>query len=181
MHVGKGGVPAIYIVSKKELNSSWLYVWTSAKQSFLKNPKPNAMYSFLANPLMPLTRLVESELLARLKAMPRSVRVKQRGSDGEEVVHPEFVFHSPEGKPYQPNNWSNRVFFPFMRDLNKVQPELPSLTPHELRHTRATLWLAQGISPLMVAKLLGHSDVKMLAKVYDHTTVETLREAILHA
>ena len=124
--------------------------------------------------------LVESELLARLKAMPRSVRVKLRGGEGEEVVHPEFVFHSPEGKPYQPNNWSNRVFFPFMRELNKVHPELPSLTPHELRHTRATLWLAQGISPLMVAKLLGHSDVKMLAKVYDHTTVETLREAILN-
>ena len=30
----------------------------------------------------------------------------------------------------------------------------------------------------MVARLLGHSDVKMLTKVYDHTTVDTLREAI---
>ena len=93
-------------------------------------------------------------------------------------MKPEFVFHSPEGLPYQPNNWSNRVFFPFMRDLLKAHPELPSLSPHELRHTRATLWIAQGIDPYMVARLLGHSDVKMLAKVYDHTTVDTLREAI---
>lgn len=52
------------------------------------------------------------------------------------------------------------------------------LSAHELRHTRATLWLAQGISPLMVAKLLGHSDTKMLVKVYDHTTVDTLRDVI---
>ena len=41
--------------------------------------------------------------------------------------------------------------------------------------TRATLWLAQGIPELMVAKLLGHCDLKMLAKIYDHTDIETLR------
>ena len=71
------------------------------------------------------------------------------------------------------------MFFPFMDDLHEVHPELPSLIPHELRHTRATLWLAQRISPLMVAKLLGHSDTKMLAKIYDHTSVETLRDVII--
>lgn len=125
--------------------------------------------------------IVEETLIRRLKYKPRSIEVTRRGKRQTEIVNPEFVFHSPEGLPYQPNNWSNRVFFPFMHDLNKVHPELPSLTPHELRHTRATLWLAQGVSPLMVAKLLGHSDVKMLAKVYDHTTVETLRKAITKA
>ena len=122
--------------------------------------------------------LVDDTLVARLKAMSRKIWVKRRGEPCQTMVEPEFVFHSPEGLPYQPNNWSNRVFFPFMRDLIQTYPELPSLTPHELRHTRATLWIAQGISPLMVARLLGHCDVKMLAKVYDHTTVDTLREAI---
>lgn len=39
--------------------------------------------------------------------------------------------------------------------------------------------MAQGVSPTMVAKLLGHSDLKMLLKVYDHTDVNTLRKAIL--
>nr|WP_325305665.1 tyrosine-type recombinase/integrase [uncultured Dysosmobacter sp.] len=93
----------------------------------------------------------------------------------------EYVFCSPEGKPYQPNNWRNRVYIPFMNDLIKAYPEIPMLSPHELRHTRATLWLAQGISALKVAKLLGHSDVKMLARIYDHTTVDTLRSAIVAA
>ena len=122
--------------------------------------------------------LVDNDLITRLKATPRTIIVKKRGEALPVKVEPEYVFHSPEGLPYQPNNWSNRVFFPFMRDLHQEYPGLPSLTPHELRHTRATLWIAQGISPLMVARLLGHSDVKMLTKVYDHTSVDTLREAI---
>lgn len=122
--------------------------------------------------------LVDDTLVNRLKAMPKKIWVKRKGEPCQSMVKPDFVFHSPEGLPYQPNNWSNRVFFPFMHDLVQAHPELPLLTPHELRHTRATLWIAQGISPLMVARLLGHCDVKMLAKVYDHTTVDTLREAI---
>ena len=125
--------------------------------------------------------IVDDALIERLKKKPRYIMVKQRGQSAPECVKPEFVFHSPKGRPYQPNNWSNRVFFPFMDDLHEAHPELPSLTPHELRHTRATLWLAQRISPLMVAKLLGHSDTKMLAKIYDHTSVETLRDVIIEA
>lgn len=65
-----------------------------------------------------------------------------------------------------------------MDDLAAEYPDIPKLTPHELRHTRATLWLAQGVPELMVAKLLGHCDLRMLSKVYDHTNVETLRNAI---
>ena len=30
----------------------------------------------------------------------------------------------------------------------------------------------------MVIQLLGHCDMKMLTKIYDHTTVETLRKAL---
>ena len=67
-----------------------------------------------------------------------------------------------------------------MRLSHGTDPELPKLTPHELRHTRATLWLAQGVPELMVAKLLGHCDLKMLAKIYDHTSEETLRNALLN-
>lgn len=122
--------------------------------------------------------LVDDTLVEGLRAKPRIIRVKSRGKNAEKEVETEFVFHSPEGLPYQPNNWSNRVFFPFMRELVRAHPELPMLSPHELRHTRATLWIAQGIEPYMVARLLGHCDVKMLAKVYDHTTVDTLRDIV---
>lgn len=113
--------------------------------------------------------LIDEELIQRLSAKPRAIHV------GRQTLKPVFVFHSPQGKPYQPQNWSRRIFKRFMNDLHAEHPELPILTPHELRHTRATLWLAQGIPELMVAKLLGHCDLKMLAKIYDHTDIETLR------
>ena len=68
-----------------------------------------------------------------------------------------------------------------MRELHKAHPEVPELSPHELRHTRATLWIAQGIDPYMVARLMGHNGVAMLARTYDHTSVDTLRNVLLSA
>ena len=121
--------------------------------------------------------LVNTELLERLRAKPREITPPGR----KNPVQTEYVFHSPSGKPYQPNNWANRVYRPFMKDLLAAHPELPDLSAHELRHTRATLWVAQGVDPLMVIRLLGHCDMKMLTKIYDHTTVETLRKALVEA
>ena len=118
--------------------------------------------------------LVNNDLLERLRAKPRAIIPPGR----KKPVQTEYVFHSPFGKPYQPNNWANRLYRPFMKDLLAEHPELPDLSPHELRHTRATLWVAQGMEPLMVIRLLGHCDMKMLTKIYDHTTVETLRKAL---
>ena len=66
----------------------------------------------------------------------------------------------------------------FMKDLIKAHPEIPSLTPHELRHTRATLWSAQGVPQHLIADLLGHCDTRMLERVYNHTTTDTLRQAL---
>ncbi len=112
--------------------------------------------------------------MEQLRAKPREIIPPGR----KKPVQTEYVFHSPSGKPYQPNNWANRVYRPFMKDLLTTHPELPELSAHELRHARATLWVAQGVDPLMVIRLLGHCDMKMLTKIYDHTTVETLRKAL---
>ena len=65
-----------------------------------------------------------------------------------------------------------------MKDLIKAHPEIPSLTPHELRHTRATFWSAQGVPQHLIADLLGHCDTRMLERVYNHTTTDTLRQAL---
>lgn len=119
--------------------------------------------------------IVNDELWDRLCRIPRTVRLNGR------TVSPEHIFYSPEGNPYQPNNWANRVYRPFVKALHQEYPEIPELSPHELRHTRATLWIAQGIEPYMAARLLGHSDLKMLTKIYDHTSEETLRNVLLQA
>lgn len=117
--------------------------------------------------------ITDDELWKRLCQAPRTVTL------GKRTVLTDQIFHSPEGKPYQPNNWENRVYRRFMRALHQAHPEVPELSPHELRHTRATLWIAQGMDPYMAARLLGHSDLKMLTKIYDHTSTETLRQALL--
>lgn len=119
--------------------------------------------------------ITDDELWKRLCQAPRTVNL------GKRTILTDQIFHSPEGKPYQPNNWENRVYRRFMRALHQAHPEVPELSPHELRHTRATLWIAQGMDPYMAARLLGHSDLKMLTKIYDHTSTETLRKAILLA
>lgn len=123
--------------------------------------------------------IVEPELLKRLREKPKQIAYTV--GNIEILVETTHIFHSPEGKPYQPNNWNNRVFLRYMNALIKVHPEIPKLSAHELRHTRATLWIAQGVSPMMAARLLGHSDLKMLMRIYDHTDVETLRNAITSA
>ena len=102
--------------------------------------------------------ITDDDLWERLLQAPRTVTM------GKRTILTEEIFHSPEGKPYQPNNWENRVFRRFMRELRTIHPEIPALSPHELRHTRATLWIAQGMDPYMAARLLGHSDLKMLTK-----------------
>jgi len=58
------------------------------------------------------------------------------------------------------------VYHWFLRALHKAHPKVPELSPHELMHTRATLWIAQGMDLYMAARLLGHRDLKMLAKIY---------------
>lgn len=123
--------------------------------------------------------IVEPELLKRLREKPK--RITYTVGNEKVSVDTTHIFHSPEGKPYQPNNWNNRVFLRYMNALVKAYPEIPKLSAHELRHTRATLWIAQGVSPMMTARLLGHSDLKMLMRIYDHTDVETLRNAIISA
>lgn len=119
--------------------------------------------------------VTDDDLWNRLCNVPRSVKV------GQTEIQTEYLFCSPEGKPYNPNNWVNRVYRPFMKALHQAHPEVPEISPHTCRHVRATLWIAQGMDPYMVARLLGHSDLKMLTKIYDHTSVDTLREAILAA
>jgi len=46
--------------------------------------------------------------------------------------------------------------------------ELPKLRFHDLRHSAATLLLAQGVSPRYISDLLGHSQVSFTMQTYAH-------------
>jgi integrase len=55
---------------------------------------------------------------------------------------------------------------------------IPVLNPHELRHTRATLWVNDGKNLLAIAETMGWGDLKMLRQRYAHSDVNVIRNAL---
>jgi integrase len=54
---------------------------------------------------------------------------------------------------------------------------LPHIRFHDLRHTAATLLLAQGIHPKIVSEMLGHSTDSMTLDTYSHVVPDMQRDA----
>jgi len=74
-----------------------------------------------------------------------------------------LMFTAPGGAVARPNNWRRRKF------ANAVEAaKLAPLTPHDLRHTAASLFISAGANPWMLAEILGHSDTRMIDRVYGH-------------
>lgn len=73
----------------------------------------------------------------------------------------EYVFTSPDGGPIRPRNWRARVFDPACAAAG-----ITDLTPHDLRHTAASLAIAQGATVKAVQRMLGHASASMTLDVY---------------
>jgi integrase len=54
---------------------------------------------------------------------------------------------------------------------------LPRICFHDLRHTAATILLAQGVHPKVVQEMLGHSTITMTMDIYSHVTPTMQEEA----
>lgn len=115
---------------------------------------------------------ISKELNAYLSLKPRKIYTRKQW------IAPEYIFHSPKGLPYNPDNWYKRILLGFMRDLCETYPNIPILTTHELRHTRASLLVNSGVNIFAVAELMGHADLKMLRHRYAHADVESVRAAL---
>jgi integrase len=49
---------------------------------------------------------------------------------------------------------------------------------HDLRHTCASLLLAQGVPPRVVMEVLGHSSLDVTMNIYGHVMLDAQREAL---
>jgi integrase len=81
------------------------------------------------------------------------------GGDWREL---DFVFPTSLGTPMDPRN-VNRVFTAVLAAAN-----LPAVRVHDLRHTAASLLLAQGVAPRTIMEILGHSQISLTMDTYAH-------------
>ena len=82
-----------------------------------------------------------------------------------------LVFTSRNGAPLDDSN--------VRRSLRAIleKAQLPAMRFHDLRHTCASLLLAQGIHPRVVMEILGHSQISLTMNTYSHVVPELQREA----
>lgn len=73
----------------------------------------------------------------------------------------EYAFTAPGGGPLRLNNWRRRVFTPACTRCG-----LTGVTPHDLRHTAASLAVSAGANVKGVQRMLGHASAAMTLDVY---------------
>jgi len=108
--------------------------------------------------------------LIRVLKLQRTVQTKDQlaALSYEQSDH---VFTKPSGGPYHPQ-YLSRLLSRTTAELN-----LPRLSAHGLRHTCATLMLANGVPPKVAAERLGHSDPTLFMNLYSHVTPTMQRDA----
>jgi integrase len=72
----------------------------------------------------------------------------------------DLLFTSPTVEAIRLGNWRRRVWDPAVVAAGLVGP-----TPHDLRHTAASLTIASGASVKHVQRMLGHKDASMMLNV----------------
>jgi integrase len=82
-----------------------------------------------------------------------------------------LIFTTRTGGPLHPRN----VLRDFQRLLERAR--LPRATFHDLRHSAATLLLAQGVHERVIMQTLGHSDIRLTLGRYSHVLKRVQREA----
>lgn len=82
-----------------------------------------------------------------------------------------LVFTTSKGTMIEPRNL-NRFL-----DEAIARAGLRRIRFHDLRHTCASLLLAQGVSPRVVMEVLGHSQMSMTTDLYGHVMPSSLRSA----
>ncbi len=92
-----------------------------------------------------------------------------------------YVFTTRIGTPMDPRDLLRDYYAITRPKPKKGQPEpaklkFPAIRFHDLRHSAATLLLAQGVSPRYITELLGHSQVSFTMQTYAHVLPEVQKQ-----
>nr|WP_245570884.1 site-specific integrase [Glaciibacter superstes] len=91
----------------------------------------------------------------------KPLQARSGGKQGEDLV---FTTH--EGAVLRGGNFRNRKFDPALKAVQAMEPDFPKITPHDLRHTAASLAVSAGANVKAVQRMLGHASAAMTLDVY---------------
>ncbi|MGA8254652.1 MAG: site-specific integrase [Mycobacterium sp.] len=77
-----------------------------------------------------------------------------------------LVFTTTRGDVLRVSNYRKRFFAPAMAACQKADESFPTITPHDLRHTSASLAVSAGANVKAVQRMLGHAKASMTLDVY---------------
>lgn len=127
-------------------------LYTPKKGVYVDTPKTRG-----SNRIIKLADIVFTDL-----EQHRKQQAIQRLQLGERWNNDDFVFTQWDGNPIHPDSLTSWIH-KFIQKNN-----LPYANIHSLRHTNATLMIANGVNVATVSKRLGHSSTATTTKTYIH-------------
>ncbi len=82
------------------------------------------------------------------------------GKEGERLIFGDGLVHLKS--PHSKTGW----FVLAVQRCQAIDPEFPTITPHDLRHTAASLAISAGANVKAVQRMLGHASAAMTLDVY---------------
>jgi integrase len=116
--------------------------------------------------------LLTPQAVAALRAH-RVKQMAQKLAAGPKWQESGLVFSTIYGTPLDRTAFRRQHFLPVLRKSG-----LPHMRPHDLRHTTATLLLANGVPVKMVSEMLGHANASITHNVYSHVTPSMQQQAV---
>jgi integrase len=101
----------------------------------------------------------------------RARQARERLAAGPGWAESELLFTTRKGRPIDPDNFAHY----FHRLCARA--ELGHWTPHELRHSAASIMLAHGTPLWVVSEVLGHASVAITKDIYGHLLGAEKQEA----
>ena len=150
-------------LDKRTLRVRTALQWLRSDEPKLVEPKTRQ-----SRRTLPLPTMVVEQLKAH-RLRQDADRIKA----GEQWVGDDWdlVFCSLQGRPL-----NSRHLVTYFKAILK-KSGLPNIRFHDLRHSCASLLVAQGLHPRVVMEQLGHSTIKLTMDTYSHVLPELQRQA----
>lgn len=134
------------------------------------------------------TLFLPIQLVDEFRAHRRRQAAEQLAAGPEWISRPldeDLVFRTPFGAAVDPDNFKNRTYaltaaagVEFDDDGDLIEGSgIGRWSPHELRHSAASILLAMGVPLEVVSETLGHSSIRITKDVYGHLLEPARQEA----